>query len=146
MKNIEAYNFSQIKGVDQKIIEKLKGLLLRSNKVLNERPNGSKAVGIMEHSTDRNVKPIKHYGSPVVHEKLLKHIKNMLKLGVIEPSQSPWSSPCLLVKKKDGTERFVTVFRQYTKGDVFPVPRIDMIFDKFAGCKYFSTIDLKHAF
>ena len=40
VKNIEAYNFSQIKGVDQKIIEKLKGLLLRYNKVFNERPNG----------------------------------------------------------------------------------------------------------
>ena len=106
----------------------------------------------MDHTidlTDPNVKPIKHYGSPVVHEKLREHIKNMLKLGVIESSQSPWSSPCVLVKKKDGTERFVTDFRvlnQYTKGDVFPVPRIDMIFDKFAGCKYFSTIDLKHAF
>jgi len=73
----------------------------------------------------------------------------MLKLGIIEPSQSPWASSCLLVKKKDGSESFVTdlfgALNAYTK-DMFPLPRIDVIFDKFAGCKYFSTIDLKSYF
>ena len=54
---------------------------------------------------------------------------NMLKLGVIEPSRSPWASPCLLVKKKDGSERFVNDFRALNEQEMllesFPYPSQD---------------------
>src|SRR5215213_5398777 len=154
-KNVASFNFDSIKNVDNQTIEKLKALLLRYSVVFNDRPHGSRAVGVLDHTIElmsSDVKPVKHYGfrfSPIINEKLHNHIDDMQKQGVIEPSQSPWSSPSFLIKKKDGSKRFVTDFRglnQYTKGDVFPVPRIDIIFDKLAGCKYFSTIDLKSAY
>ena len=44
-----------------------------------------------------------------------KHIEEFLKYDLIEPSLSPYSSPCLTVPKKDGTTRFVTDLRALNK-------------------------------
>jgi hypothetical protein len=123
--------------------------------VFSDRPFGSEATGLMEHTielTDPTVKPLKHYGyrvAPTVAEQLQENVELMRTLGVIEESQSPWASPVLLVPKKDGSKRFCTDFRglnAVTKSDVFPLPRIDNIMDKLGNCQYFTSIDLKHAF
>ena len=60
----------------------------------------------------------------------------MLEQGVIEPSSSPWSSPPVLVKKKDGTVRFCVDYRrlnEVTTRDAYPLPRIDECFDTLQG-------------
>ena len=72
-------------------------------------------------------------------------VSDMLAQGVIEPSTSPWASPVVLVKKKDGTMRFCVDYRrlnQVTKLDEFPLPRIDDTLDLLAGAKYFTTLDM----
>lgn len=69
----------------------------------------------------------------------------MLNRGIIQPSTSPWASPIILVKKKDGTDRFVVDFRRLnavTRKDSFPLPRIDDALDTLNGTKYFSSMDL----
>ena len=69
----------------------------------------------------------------------------MLKADVIQPSCSPWSSPIVLVKKKDGTHRFCVDYRQLnslTVKDSYPLPRIDETLDSLSGAKLFSTADL----
>ena len=69
----------------------------------------------------------------------------MLEAGVIEPSDSPWSSPVVLVREKYGTTRFCVDYRKLndvTKKDAYPLPRIDESFDTLAGAQYFSTFDL----
>ena len=76
-------------------------------------------------------------------------VQQMLEQGVIEPSHSPWSSPVVLVEKKDGSHRFCVDYRQLnsvTKMDVFPLPRIDDILDTLAGAQYFTTLDLASGF
>ena len=69
----------------------------------------------------------------------------MLKNGIIEPSKGPWSSPVVLVKKKDGTTQFCIDFRtvnDLTKKDAHPLPRINDTLDTLGGAQWFSTLDL----
>ena len=71
-------------------------------------------------------------------------VVEMCRLGVIERSDSPYSSPLLLVKKKDGTNRPVIDFRRINKVTVFDaesMPRVEDIYVKMATARYFSSID-----
>ena len=75
-----------------------------------------------------------------------KIIEEQLKAGVIRPSSSPWASPIVYVKKKDGTIRPCVDYRKLnavTEFDSFPLPRTDDCFDCLGGSKYFSTLDLQ---
>ncbi|KAI2665215.1 Retrovirus-related Pol polyprotein from transposon 17.6 [Labeo rohita] len=61
-----------------------------------------------------------------------EEIQHMLKLGVIEPSRSPWSSPIVMVPKPDGTLRFCNDFRrlnEVSEFDGYPMPRVDELLD-----------------
>ena len=65
-------------------------------------------------------------------EYVRKEVAYMLEHGIVEPSQSPWSSLCVLVPKADGTWRFCTDFwkvNSVTKCDCFPLPRIENCID-----------------
>ena len=76
-------------------------------------------------------------------------IEEMKKHGVIEESQSPWVSPAVLVRKKNGALRFCVDFRKLnavTIKDSFPLPRIDDIFDQLSGNVWFTTLDLKSGY
>ena len=69
----------------------------------------------------------------------------MLRTGVIRSSTSPWSSPVVLVKKRDGAWRFCIDFRKViaaTHCDVYPLPRIDETLDSLAHAALFTTLDL----
>ncbi|CAF1480286.1 unnamed protein product [Rotaria sp. Silwood1] len=79
-------------------------------------------------------------------ETLRKEIDKLLKNGIIEHSTSPWSSPVVLVKKKDGTTRFCVDYRrlnQITTKDAFPLSRIDDIYDQLTKATYFTKFDFK---
>ena len=72
-------------------------------------------------------------------------VADMLTGGQIEASDSPWSSPVVLVTKKDGGTRFCVDYRQLndaTIKDAYPLPRIDDTLDMLAGKQWFSTLDL----
>ena len=82
---------------------------------------------------------------PVKRAYMRKEVMYMLEHGIIEPSRSPWSSPCVLVPKADGTWRFCTDFRKVnnvTKSDCFPLPRIDDCIDCTGSLQFVSKFDL----
>ena len=69
----------------------------------------------------------------------------MLQQGVVRPSTSPWSSPVVMVRKKDGGWRFCVDYRKVnsvTRQDTYPLPRIDATLDSLAGSVFFTTLDL----
>ena len=81
----------------------------------------------------------------VLRAKVEEMVTEMLDQGVIEPSTSPWASPIVLVKKKDGGIRFCVDYRKLnrvTNLDEFPLPRIDDTLDMLAGAQYFTVLDL----
>ena len=70
----------------------------------------------------------------------------MLDKGQIRPSVSPWGVPILFVKKKDGTLRLCIDYRQVNKvmtKNMYPLPRIDDLFDQLKGATMFSNIDFR---
>ena len=72
-------------------------------------------------------------------------VREMLTGGQIEPSDSPWSAPVVLVTKKDGGTRFCVDYRRLnlaTVKDAYPLPRIDDTLDMLAGKQWFATLDL----
>ena len=72
-------------------------------------------------------------------------VSKMLDQGVVRHSNSPWSSPIVMVQKKDGTWRFCVDYRKVnsmTQRDAYPLPRIDETLDSLVGAKYFTTLDL----
>ena len=80
-----------------------------------------------------------------VRKEIARHLKQMQEHEVIQPSNSPWASPIVLVRKKDGTLRFCVDYRglnSVTKSDKFPLPRIDDLLDQLGRSRYFTTLDL----
>ncbi|XP_028292970.1 uncharacterized protein K02A2.6-like [Gouania willdenowi] len=82
---------------------------------------------------------------PSEYEAVKAHIRQLLDSQVIRESSSPYASPIVIVKKKDGTIRLCVDYRQLnskTRRDAFPLPRIEESLDALSGAKWFSTIDL----
>ena len=97
-------------------------------------------------------KPIKQHPyrmNPLKQKYLQDEVKYLLENDFIEPSQSNYSSPCILVPKSNGTYRMCTDYRKVnsvTKTDSFPIPRIDDCIDKVGNSKYVTKFDLLKGF
>ena len=74
----------------------------------------------------------------------------MLENGIIEYSNSAWSSPVLLVKKKDVTEtRFCVDYRRLNKvtvKDSYPIPNIEEIIDNLGNAVWYTSLDMRQGF
>jgi hypothetical protein len=106
-------------------------------------------TNLVQHVIDTGkARPIKQPPRRVpVHKKHLvtEEVDSMLRRGVVEPCEGPWSSPIVLVTKKDGTTRFCVDYRRLndeTRKDAYPLPRIEDNLDALQGSKYYSTLDL----
>ncbi|GFR25268.1 hypothetical protein TNCT_421871 [Trichonephila clavata] len=91
-----------------------------------------------------NVKQRAYRVSPAERRIIHDEVGEIIDRGIIQPSESPWLSPVILVRKKDNTWRFCVDYRRLnkiTKKDVYPLPRIDDTLDSLQGSKFFSSMD-----
>ncbi|CAF3386340.1 unnamed protein product [Rotaria socialis] len=137
---------------DDKRQQKLQQILWKHGKLFDlRRPSIIKAT--VHHAIETGTHP-STYTSPYrvsyKDEQIQRdEIDKLLKQGIIEESISPWSSPIVLVRKKDGSVRFCIDFRKLnnvTTKDAFPMPRIDDIFDHLSQAEYYTTIDFKSGY
>ena len=76
-------------------------------------------------------------------------IEKLSRQGLIEESNSPWSSPLVLVQKKDKSWRLCVDYRRLnaqTIKDAYPIPRIADDLDSLAGSRWFTSLDLNMAY
>lgn len=87
--------------------------------------------------------------SPADFNDLKRHLQDLLATGIIEESHSPYASPVVLVRKKNGELRMVVDYRRLnnlTKKDAYPLPRIEETFTLLSGSKWFTVLDLKSGY
>ena len=107
---------------------------------------------LLEHTIETHGPPLRQpyrRQNPAVRREEMTQVQQMLSSNIIRPSNSPWASPVVMVRKKDGSLRFCVDFRQLnaaTVKDAHPLPRIDDLLDALHGAKWFSTLDLKSGY
>ena len=127
--------------------------LLESYKdMLSRDDEDSRQTPVLEHTTETQGHPV-HLPycrqNPTMPREEAEQVQQKLESGVIRPSNSPWSSLVVMVRKKDSKLRFRVVFRQLTVAtvkDMHPLPRINDLLDPLHGTCWFSTLDLKSGY
>ena len=123
----------KLSHLDQTQPNDLKMLILEHIHLFPDIPTRTDQI---YHDVDlRGSKPIKQHRyrmNPTKLQYLREEIQYLLDSDFIEPSQSDWSSPCILVPKPDGTFRMCSDYRKVksvTKTDSFPIPRMNDCID-----------------
>ena len=105
------------------------------------------SIPLIEGSQPVKVKPYRYPHSQ--KEEIEKLMQGMLDEGIIQPSKSPFSSPIILVKKKDGSWRVCTNYRAFNAiiiKDTFPIPTVDELIDELFRANFFSKLDLRSSY
>lgn len=145
----------QTEGVDDVVVrETLSGVKKdQARRVLSEFTDCLTDVpgrtNVVSHDIQlTTVKPVsvkRNYGPFNAKEKVIKEVREMLRLGIIEESTSPYCAPIVVVPKKDGSIRLCIDYRQLnavTVPDAEPIPNPDDLFARIGNAKYFTKIDL----
>lgn len=107
---------------------------------------------LVKHAIKTKSEPIKQRFypiSPALQRYVNAELQEMLEQGVVEPSSSPWSSPIVMVKKKDGSYRFCVDFRKLnkvTERDAYPLPFVTHTLDKLRDATFLTSLDIKSAY
>ena len=105
-------------------------------------------TSMVKHSITTSEGPIRqpmHWLPVALKDTVDTQVQEMLHHNIVQPSCSPWSSPVVMVKKKDGTWRFCVDYRKLnavTHHDAYPLPRVDATLESLAGSTLFTTLDL----
>ena len=155
--SLKLENSDILNNLDQKLNhleqaqkEELKQLLIEYEHLFPDIP--TRTDKIFHDVIIEDSQPIKQHPyrmNPTKQNYLREEVKYLLDNDFIEPSQSDYSSPCILVPKPNGTYRMCTDYRKIntvTKTDSFPIPRIDDCIDKVGKAKFVTKCDLLKGF
>ena len=124
------------------------GLCEEFSDIFATNPKSPQITSITTHVIDTgNSRPIKHKlrrVSPSTQQHIDEQVEEMMANGNCRWSESPWSSPVILVTKKVGGTRFVVDnqgLNSVTRKDAYPIPNPRDIFDRLSGVNYYSTLD-----
>ena len=138
--------------LDQNQKAALNKLLGEYRYVFSKEGDPISSTSLVEHEIYTEGPPVRlpfRQQNPLVRAQEQSQVKEMLRDGVIRSSISPWASPVVMVKKKDGSMRFCVDFwkvNDATIKDAHPLPRIDDTLESLHGAKFFSTLDLKSGY
>lgn len=105
------------------------------------------SISLLPNTVPVNCRPYRY--SPDQKLEIERQVAKMLHSSLVVPSLSPFASPVLMVKKKDGSWRFCVDYRKlnsYTIKNKFPMPIIDELLDEIAGARYFTKLNLNSGF
>ena len=122
--------------------------------IITERSTGSLGCYtgeqmVIEVSSKQPVQKKFYRRSQADIDELDEHVGKLLDKGIVEPSTSPYDSPAMLIKKKNGKKRLIHDYRAINLIILalsFPIPLVSYILDLLAGFMIFSTLDLQNGF
>lgn len=127
------------------VLSRFSGVFVEPKTLPPKRPQDHRIH--LKSSEPISVKP---YRYPAIQKDAMEEIvKELLASGVIRNNTSPFSSPVVLVKKKDDTWRMCIDYRELNKAtvkDTFPMPVIEELLEEMHGAQYFSKIDLRSGY
>ncbi|PIK44331.1 hypothetical protein BSL78_18804 [Apostichopus japonicus] len=134
-------------------LKEIETLLRKHEAVISKHENDLGCATAVKHTiplSDPNPFKERHRRIPPAdYQEVRKLLKDMEDGDIIRPSCSPFASPVVLVRKKDGTLRFCIDYRKLnakTIKDAYALPRIEESLDALAGAKWFSSLDLKSGY
>ena len=137
------------KDLSEQQTEQLKELLLEYHEIFVDGKGIIGRTSLVKHKIDTgNAVPIRQRPRPIpihLREEVDLAMEDMITKDLIEPSDSPWCSPIVLIRKKDKSLRTCIDFRKVndvSRKDSYNVPSIQTSLDHLSGAKYFSTLDL----
>ncbi len=133
--------------------QEIEALLRQHQEVFSKHDLDLGITSIVEHAIDTSeAAPIKQRPRRVPMAfagEDREAIQKLLDQGSVRPSTSPWASPLVLVRKRDGSVRPCVDYRAVnavTTKDAFPLPRTEDCLDAVAGASIFSTLDITSAY
>ena len=135
----------EFEGLNEEQSRKLKKLLIRYRGRFTKENNFPRKAKVRGHEIGPPVATRPYRYSQVENQIIDREVDKMLEYNIIQESESPWCSPVVLVRKKNGKIRFCVDYRklnQVTKKDSFPMPRIDDTLDWLEKAKWVTTLDL----
>ena len=132
--------------------QQLKALFPEFSDIVSQGEDDLGCTPLLKHTIEPDGPPLRQLyrcQNPAVQREKMAQVQQMLYSGVICPSNSPWASPFVMVKKKDDSLRICVDFRQLNAGtmkEAHPIPRINNLLNALHGARWFSTLDLKSGY